>query len=297
MREELVLASPRCALAHSASPACDGKSLGVWAADEPIASEPVDDELAPTVAQRLIIEFSRRFGLGNGALRKYGAALLAVLREGPLDYDYFGLRLRFFPPLQGSKHMLLSPGWSEKRERAFIEGHMPAGGVFVDIGANVGFYTFFVAGRRPQARVVSIEPFHKYAAMLEFNRRRSGLDRVVIEEVALSDREGTLRFNPAAESTVIGTGTETVRTTTLLQLAASRHIDSIDCVKIDVEGAEDRVLMPFFRSSPKSLWPKALLIEHACRAHWKEDCLGFALANGYREQFRNTLNAGLVLTA
>jgi hypothetical protein len=29
--------------------------------------------------------------------------------------------------------------------------------------------------------------------------------------------------------------------------------------------------------------------------HWTEDCLAFALANGYREQFRSTLNTGLVL--
>src|ERR1700687_2464059 len=119
---------------------------------------PMDRKLAPTAAQRLIIEFNRRFGLGNGALRKYGAALLGDLRDGPIDYEYFGLRLRFFPPLRRSAHMLLSPGWSERRERAFIEEHMPPTGVFLDIGANVGYYHFFVSGRRPQSRIISIEP-------------------------------------------------------------------------------------------------------------------------------------------
>jgi hypothetical protein len=52
---------------------------------------------APTAVQKLIIEFNRRFGLGNGALRKYGCSLVEMSREGPVDYDYFGLRLRFFP--------------------------------------------------------------------------------------------------------------------------------------------------------------------------------------------------------
>ena len=191
--------------------------------------------------------------------------------------------------------MLLSPGWSERRERAFIEEHMPPTGVFLDIGAHAGYYTFVVAGRRPNSRIISIEPVHEYAAVLEFNRRLNGLDRAAIEEVALSDHEGTAQFNRAKESMVLGAGTEEVRTTTLLQVLASHQIHAIDCMKIDVEGVEDRVLMPFFKSSARSLWPKALLIEHACRTHWKEDCLAFALANGYREQFRSTLNAGLVL--
>lgn len=258
-------------------------------------SAPKDRALAPTAVQRLVIEFNRRFGLGNGALRKYGTALLGTLRAGPIDYEYFGLRLRFFPPLRRSAHMLLSPGWSERRERAFIEEHMPPSGVFLDIGAHAGYYTFFVAGRRPNSRIISIEPVHEYAAVLEFNRRLNGLDRAAIEEVALSDREGTAQFNRATESMVLGAGTEEVRTTTLLQVLAAHQIHAIDCMKIDVEGVEDRVLMPFFRSSARSLWPKTLLIEHACRTHWKEDCLAFALANGYREQFRSTLNAGLVL--
>ena len=165
--------------------------------------------------------------------------------------------------------MLLSPGWSERAERAFIEEYMPPTGVFLDIGAHAGYYTFFVAGRRSKSRIVSIEPVHDYVVVLEFNRRLNGLDRVAIEEVALSDREGTAQFNRATESMVLGAGTGEVRTTTLLQVLASHHIHAIDCMKIDVEGAEDRVLMPFFRSSAKSLWPKTLLIEHACRTHWK----------------------------
>lgn len=270
------------------------------ATEEAVAFSPADGidlsgSADPTNAQRFVIEFNRRFGLGNGALRKYGTLLLSTLRDGPIDYGYFGLRLRFFPPLRRSAHMLLSPSWSEGQERAFIEHHMPTRGVFIDVGAHAGFYTFFVAGRRPQARIIGIEPIHEYAAILEFNRMLNGLDRVTIEEIALSDREGVAHFNRAAESLVIGAESEDVRTTTLQQLVTSHKLDAIDCLKIDVEGAEDRVLMPFFRSSARPMWPKALLMEHACRSHWQEDCMAFALANGYREQFRSTLNVGLAL--
>jgi FkbM family methyltransferase len=250
---------------------------------------------APTAAQKLVIEFNRRFGFGNGALRKYGCSLVEMSREGPLDYDYFGLRLRFFPPLRQSAHMLFSPGWSERKERAFIAAHLPPRGVFIDIGANVGFYTFFVAGGWPNGTIVSVEPIHEYTALLNFNIRANDLERVTVEEVALSDREGVAEFNRETESMTFGAGEVSVRTATLQYIATSRGIRKIDCLKIDVEGVEDRVLMPFFRSAAKSLWPKAIIVEHASRLSWKEDCLMFAKANGYRQQMQTALNTGLVL--
>jgi FkbM family methyltransferase len=250
---------------------------------------------APMAVQKLIIEFNRRFGLGNGALRKYGCSLVELSREGPIDYDYFGFRIRFFPPLRQSARMLFSPGWCERKERAFIAAHLPPRGVFIDIGANVGFYTFFVAASCPSCTVISVEPIHEYTALLNFNIRINGLERVTVEEVALSDRARVAEFDRETESMNFGTGEVSVRTETLQHLAMSRAIHKIDCMKIDVEGVEDLVLMPFFRSAARSLWPKAIVIEHACRLSWKEDCLVFAKANGYREKMQTALNTGLVL--
>ena len=54
----------------------------------------------------------------------------------------------------------------------------------------------------------------------------NGLDRVAIEEIALSDREGVAHFNRAAESLVIGAESEDVRTTTLQQLVMSHKLDA-----------------------------------------------------------------------
>ena len=257
-----------------------------------------EDRLAPTAAQRCIIEFVRRFGLGNGGLRKYGGRLLTTLRDGPIDYDYHGLTLRFHPELYASaRHMLLTPYWSERKERAFIEARMPADGVFLDIGANAGFYTFFVAARRPKATVLAFEPVEEFAKILTGNIRSNGLDSVAVETVALSDREGTSEFNRETQSMVFGSGKMSVRTTTLLNVLGARGIGRIDCMKIDVEGVEDRVLMPFFRRAPRQLWPRAMLLEHACASYWEEDVLAFMTANGYRESWRSKLNMGLVLGA
>ena len=38
-------------------------------------------------------------------------------------------------------------------------------------------------------------------------------------------------------------------------------IDRIDALKTDIEGFEDRALLPFFATAPRALWPKRIYME------------------------------------
>lgn len=234
----------------------------------------------PTLGQRLIIESVRRFGLGNGAARLYGAKAVGKLRAGPVDYDYHGLVLRIDPTRCGSaRHMLMTPNWTDARERAFLAKHLPEDGSFIDAGANVGFYTFYAAGVRPRARIVAFEASAALAHEINDNAVRNGLARVTIDPRGLSDIEGMSEVEGSL-----------VPTTTLVNAMAAHNIERIDVLKIDIEGMEDRVLLPFFESAPVSQWPKAMLVEHI----FANRCIDFAKANGYREEWRNGFNAALV---
>jgi hypothetical protein len=71
-------------------------------------------------------------------------------------------------------------------------------------------------------------------------------------------------------------------------------VTHVDALKIDVEGYEDRVLTGFFRSTPPSLWPRAIVIEHLSRNEWLEDCIADMLARGYAETARTRSNTLLV---
>mgnify|MGYP002382172746 CR=1 FL=1 len=257
--------------------------------DRPIGAFPA------TAAQRAIIETSRKFGFGNGFIRKHGAAALLHLRAQPIDYDYFGLTLRFYPALCGSaRHMLMSPDWSERKERAFMLERTPENGVFVDIGVNVGFFLFYVAAHRPNAAIVGFEPAPRYHALDSFNIAQNNLKNAYLFKAALSDQRGVAHFNLDGESLAHGSGAIEVETMPLGDALTERGVSRIDCLKIDVEGVEDKVLMPFFRSADRALWPKAVVIEDG-RRYWSEDVLGFMLANGYREEWRSRLNVALVL--
>ena len=53
-----------------------------------------------------------------------------------------------------------------------------------------------------------------------------------------------------------------VRAKALLSLTGEENLTRIDAMKLDVEGAEDLILEPFFAQAPQSLWPRLLLIEN-----------------------------------
>jgi len=76
---------------------------------------------------------------------------------------------------------------------------------------------------------------------------------------------------------------------TLLHALNEESVTSIDALKIDVEGAEDTILMPFFQDAPQSLWPRFLVIEDTSGL-WRVDVFAELKARGYREAGRSRQN-------
>jgi hypothetical protein len=77
-------------------------------------------------------------------------------------------------------------------------------------------------------------------------------------------------------------------------LQAQDFVGAIDAIKIDVEGAEDVVLAPFFRDAPKSMWPRLILLEDA-RSAWTIDLFSLLASLGYIVVSRTRLNVMLRL--
>ena len=100
---------------------------------------------APNAAQAAIIRLAQRTGLKRGAFRPWLSRLVNLLRAGPLDVQYQGASFRFYH--QGSateRGALFNPDYNLD-ELDFLRPHTPAGGVFVDVGANVGTYALVMA--------------------------------------------------------------------------------------------------------------------------------------------------------
>ncbi|HWP27884.1 MAG TPA: FkbM family methyltransferase [Xanthobacteraceae bacterium] len=240
-----------------------------------------------------------------------GLRRLATMRlaAGALDVERWGLRMRLHPRDNGcEKRVLFTPQMFDSLERRELSKDIAkakAGGrrfVFIDIGANVGLFSLFVAadaGRN--AQILAIEPEPGNFARLQFNRDANPGLRIHPLALALGEEEGEAVIVPHAFDRG-GTRTRKpgpedrdavrVRCRPLLPVLTEQGIASVDAVKIDVEGAEDKVLVPFFRDAPAALWPGLILIEDTSNI-WSADLFSLLAARGYRIDARSRQNVVL----
>jgi FkbM family methyltransferase len=130
------------------------------------------------------------------------------------------------------------------RDRA--EGVIPtspevSGWTVVDCGANVGLFSLFL---KDAARVVAVEPNPAVNRRLKGNLEANGVAATVIE-AAISGRDGTVKMDfgsgPSVLSSIGESGTE-VRSISLDSLLSENKIDSVDLLKLDLEGHEIEAL-------------------------------------------------------
>jgi FkbM family methyltransferase len=260
--------------------------------------------LAPNAAQAAIIALAQRTGLKRGAFRPMLSRLLNLLRGGPLDVSYQGGAFRFYH--QGSateRGALLNPDYNIEELR-FLRSHLAQGGAFVDVGANVGTYALALARDvGADGKVVAVEPHPVTHARLAFNTAASGYEQVKLVQAAAGTDDGELLIetdgdNLGASHIVSGDASgKAIRVPSLRlqRILEEASVARVDALKIDVEGYEDRVLTGFFKTAPRSLWPRAIVIEHLSRDEWQDDCIADMIARGYSIAGKTRSNTMLIL--
>jgi FkbM family methyltransferase len=142
----------------------------------------------------------------------------------------------------------------EPEVTAAVRSLLRPGGTFVDVGANIGWFSLLAASIvGPSGSVLAVEPNLRNCELLAASRARNGFNRIDVVAGAASDAGGWLALETdASNGRVIPLGpvsarTEPVRCSyavpafTLDALLADRGLDAVDAVKVDVEGVEARV--------------------------------------------------------
>jgi FkbM family methyltransferase len=141
---------------------------------------------------------------------------------------------------------------------------------FVDAGANVGYYSLFAAQYLEcRGRVHAFEPRRDCYLQLADNAQRNRLDGLTVNRVALSDEDGEARLfipedggwtNASLLADFAGSDRfEVVPAMRLDTYCAMRDISNVDLLKIDVEGAELRVLRGMGRLL--DMWRPDIILE------------------------------------
>lgn len=168
-------------------------------------------------------------------------------------------------------------GRYEPQETALLQKLLEPGMVFVDVGANWGYFTLAAAhlvGRT--GRVISVEADPRACRTLRGNVARNSLDFVRVFEMAASDGAGVVRMQEYDSAADDSGNFGLARTTTTVEngqrfdvtchplddVLDEAQVKHVDLLKMDIEGAEGRALEGLSRSLAARRIARILLEVH-----------------------------------
>jgi len=221
---------------------------------------------------RLIIFLSRHPTLRHIFFRWVIPLLPVSLRTITLELHGFSMCLDLMEGLDYS----YTEGFYDREELEFLIEAYENNSYFVDIGANIGFYSLFLKHKIPQSKIIAFEPDPVNVVKLKRNIALNGYTDVAICEYALStdnrsrqlmininrNRGGNSLILPQKTFNKSDTAvTVDVECKTLFEALKENTVERVSALKIDIEGFEYPVLKRFFEEADKDLLPKAVVME------------------------------------
>ena len=133
-------------------------------------------------------------------------------------------------------------GVSEPAVQGALVANLRAGAIFFDVGAHAGFHTILACRLvGPTGHVHAFEPLEANIAVLQANLGSNGMSNATVHRVALADTTGeaTMAAGPRHITAALSPAGDTV---VQVARADDLQLPPPSLVKIDVEGAETRVL-------------------------------------------------------
>jgi len=117
-------------------------------------------------------------------------------------------------------------------------------GVMLDLGANIGLTTVWMAKQGAVSRVVAVEPDPDNARLVAQNIRQNGIPGTVLE-AAVGPSDGTAHFRKAAWSNLgqVAEDGMPVRLVSVGTLFKEFGLDEVGLVKVDIEGSEQALFL------------------------------------------------------
>ncbi len=221
---------------------------------------------------RLISFLSRHPRLRHMFFKRFIPLLPMQLRTPTLELHGFRICLDLMEELDYS----YAEGFYDREELEFLVEAYENDSYFVDIGANIGFYSLFLKHKLPQAKIIAFEPDPVNIVKLKKNIALNGYTDVAICEYALStdnkskqlmininrNRGGNSLLQP--QKTFNKSDTEVtvkVECKTLFDALKENAVKKVSALKIDIEGFEYPVLKKFFEEADRDLFPKVVVME------------------------------------
>lgn len=208
--------------------------------------------------------------IGKGTLSRFLSKLLIPKPEGEvIAKNVYGFDLLLNPVIDnGVERTLYYFGTYEKGTLNFIKEHLPKGGTFFDIGANIGLMSIFAARcLSDNGKVYSFEANPETAKLLRYNIKLNKISNIEVVDKAVGNDTGKIRIYDnwsvnRGGATLIKPEKETnsfevdlIRIDDMAEYSNS----AISMIKIDVEGFELDVLKGLEKILRKTGPPKLII--------------------------------------
>ena len=142
-------------------------------------------------------------------------------------------------------------------DEGYVKGFLKQPGlsgtpVIIDIGANVGYFSLFMFAKNRGAHIYAYEPIPKNFALLNTYQQENKALSFQIFNIAVSGNEGSISLTYDSQDSFTtsasifsrheNTDQIDVDCVTLESIMQSNHLDRVDLLKLDCEGAEYDIL-------------------------------------------------------
>lgn len=170
-----------------------------------------------------------------------------------LSFNAFGEDIRLFLPnvaSDGLQGMIADAGAFFEANllgKVYVRNLIPTGGTVLDIGCNIGNHTVFFSKVMKAGRVISFDLQPYCQRVVERNIKENKLKGVTFENLGMGSEKHKARISRFLPNNLGATSFERsedgeFQIDTLDSYCASKTLNSIDFVKIDVEGMAVEVL-------------------------------------------------------
>ncbi len=188
----------------------------------------------------------RGWGLGSRLIR-IGIERLGL--QPPVLHGPDGILLEYAPDFTKDTVLHDTALWGafEDEERRVLRDRTPRGGVFIDVGANFGYFALMASKWvGPEGRVFAFEPVSKTAKQLIRNISLNKAQNIEVLQAACTAEEAEMTMCIGDDSGKAylksdGPG-ERVRTIRLDGFVDQKELDRVDLLKVDAEGADFEVI-------------------------------------------------------
>jgi FkbM family methyltransferase len=207
---------------------------------------------------------------GSGRIAEAIQKIYQRKKRPPVVAPVLDFQMRLNPHEMVDGACLFYPQLYDRREVALIRRELREGDVFLDLGANIGFYSLVASSAvGASGKIVSVEADPEMFNILKENIGLNGFKNIEPLCLGISDREETLRLginmngNRGSSSFLADdqpNGIQ-VRCVPINEIIKERGIQKIAAAKVDIEGYGVKALGKFFQEASESLYPRWMIVE------------------------------------